>query len=158
MSPALACSTISCLRIISRVRGRDPAGISLEFSCIRTLCQSANLLSWRNNAHLFLLAHVALTHIIGCKLYTWVEISQRYLRRVTYRTTKWPSNEHCNLIEGMGLTNLSIFKLLFNIFHYCPTVQTFESSLKKLRPHFTCSCHHSTNWDQFPNFYSAQLP
>lgn len=45
--------------------GREPAGISLEVSCIRTLCQSANLLSCRSNAHLALLAHVALTQIVG---------------------------------------------------------------------------------------------
>lgn len=65
VSPALAFSTISWRIITSSDLGREPAGISLEVSCIRTLCQSANLLSCRSNAHLALFAQVALTQIVG---------------------------------------------------------------------------------------------
>jgi len=46
--------------------GIDPAGISLEVSCILTLCQSANLLSCRSNAQFVLFEQVALTQIVGC--------------------------------------------------------------------------------------------
>ena len=67
MSPALAFSTISCRKMTSRERGSEPAGISFDVSCILTLCQSVNLLSWRRRAHLDRFWHVALTHIIGCK-------------------------------------------------------------------------------------------
>ena len=67
MSPALAFSTISWRIITSSDLGREPAGISLEVSCIRTLCQSANLLSCRSNAHLALFAQVALTQMVGFK-------------------------------------------------------------------------------------------
>lgn len=69
VSPARACSTMSWRRITSIERGRDPAGISLEVSCILTLCQSANLLSCLSNAHFPLFRHVALTHIVGCSQY-----------------------------------------------------------------------------------------
>lgn len=65
VSPALACSTISWRRITSNDLGKDPAGISLEVSCILTLCQSANLLSWRSNAQFVLLEHVAFAQIVG---------------------------------------------------------------------------------------------
>lgn len=67
VSPALAFSTISWRRMTSKDLGREPAGISLEVSCMRTLCQSANLLSCRSNTHFALLAQVAFTHMVGCK-------------------------------------------------------------------------------------------
>ncbi len=66
LSPARAISTISWRRIMSSVRGSEPAGISLEFSCMRTRCQSANLLSCLNNAHLSAFEQVAFLHTKGC--------------------------------------------------------------------------------------------
>jgi len=50
----------------SKDRGKEPAGISFEVSCILTLCQSANLLSCLSNAHLALFKQVGLTQIVGC--------------------------------------------------------------------------------------------
>jgi hypothetical protein len=67
VSPALAFSTISCRKMTSRERGSEPAGISFDVSCILTLCQSVNLLSWRRRAHFDRFWHVALTHMIGYK-------------------------------------------------------------------------------------------
>ena len=69
VSPALARSTISWRRITSKDRGREPAGISSEVSCIRTLCQSANLLSCRSSAHFVLFEQVGFMHIVGYNLF-----------------------------------------------------------------------------------------
>jgi hypothetical protein len=101
----------------------------LEFSCIRTLCQSANLLSWRSKAHLFLLEHVALTHIIGCTQHK-CRNQLNALGRKEYTVPKQQFKlTRTKIYDSVNrYTNLSIFELLFNIFNHCSTVQAFECS------------------------------
>lgn len=137
VSPALACSTISWRRITSNDLGREPAGISLEVSCILTLCQSANLLSCRTNAHFVLFAHVAFIHITGCIQQQLFEYNQNQPMCACLKFLKtYTRNTH---------TNLSVFKLLFNILYDTSTFQALESPLEKLWSNLTCASDYSCN-------------
>lgn len=116
VSPALACSTISWRRMTSNDLGKEPAGISLEVSCILALCQSANLLSCRSKAHFVLLRHGVPTQMVGCnsKLYPKTECQCKYQQRQDMFNFK--VLERGDKVAILGPPNLCVFELLLNIF------------------------------------------
>merc|ERR1719424_2020923 len=67
LSPALARSRVSPRRMTSMVRGIEPAGISVAFSCTRTRCQSIKTDSPTEclSRQLVLFGHDALLHFCG---------------------------------------------------------------------------------------------
>ena len=65
LSPGLAISTISPLKITSTDLGIDPAGISPECSWTLSFCQSRKTESELISSHLVLFPQRSLTHLIG---------------------------------------------------------------------------------------------
>ena len=66
LSPALARSTMSPRRITSKVRGIEPAGISVAFSCTRIFCQSTKVERlYVISFHAFRFGQLAFLHLTG---------------------------------------------------------------------------------------------
>jgi len=86
LSPALALSTISPLRITSTDLGIDPEGISLEGSCILTFYQSMKVLSVWFNSHLVLFSQVSTLQRTGsvylncCSILVYDELQISHLK------------------------------------------------------------------------------
>lgn len=96
--------------------GREPAGISFDVSCIRTLCQSANLMSCRSSAKAFTLwAHRI--HTDGRLL------PQKTLGPHIQLFIHTKSSSKSQIHQ---LTNLSVLELLLNILYNSGALQTLE--------------------------------
>lgn len=87
LSPGFGTSTVSPRRITSMDLGIDPAGMSLESSCMRIFYQSTMVLSLLIRSHLTLLWHCSLEHLTGSV----------YLNCYSIFWTKAPHSKHWNV-------------------------------------------------------------
>ena len=126
------------------LRGIDPVGISSEFSCIRTFCQSENLdcSMLRDQKDLF--AQVGFWHMMGC--------STRTNEGRDQLSSSFPSA----LLRSRP-THLSVLELLLHIVDRRPTRLAYEASKHQLWSNFTRPGDGSTDGHEGSDFGCSKL-
>lgn len=125
---------------VSYLRGMEPAGISDEFSCTRTRCQSANVERSTAKSQLDRFWHVSFVQMSGC-------IAGR-----ARECAAGPSREEQGCAGYLG-----VLELLCDVPDHLATVAAGEGAEHQLGPHLGRPRHRPHNGQQLPNLARLQV-